>query len=34
MLEGKVPPEGPIELQIHGNPLGFRNIFVRELTGE
>jgi hypothetical protein len=31
MLGGKVPAEGPIELQIHGNPLWFRNVFVREL---
>jgi hypothetical protein len=31
MLQGKVPPEGPIELQIHGSPLWFRNIYVREL---
>src|SRR5262245_7097293 len=26
MLAGKVPPEGPIELQIHGSPLWFRNV--------
>jgi hypothetical protein len=31
MLEGKVPAEGPIELQVHGNPLWFRNVFVKEL---
>lgn len=32
MLAGKVPAEGPIELQIHGNPLWFRNVFVKELN--
>lgn len=32
MLGGKVPPEGPIELQIHGSPLWFRNVFVKELS--
>lgn len=26
------PPEGPIELQVHGTPLWFRNIFVKELN--
>ena len=31
-LQGKIPPEGPIELQVHGSPLWFRNVFVRELT--
>jgi hypothetical protein len=31
-LEGKIPAEGPIELQVHGTPLWFRNVFVRELT--
>ncbi len=31
-LGGKVPAEGPIELQVHGNPLWFRNVFVREVT--
>jgi hypothetical protein len=31
MLDGKVPEEGTIQLQTHGNPLWFRNIFVREL---
>ena len=30
-LEGKVPADGPIELQVHGTPLWFRNVFVREL---
>ena len=34
MLEGKVPAEGPIELQIHGDPLWFRNVFVRELPAK
>ena len=33
-LDGKIPPEGPIELQIHGSPLWFRNIYVRELKEE
>ena len=28
---GKTPANGPIELQIHGGPLAFRNIFVKEL---
>jgi hypothetical protein len=32
MLNGKVPPEGTIELQVHGTPLWFRNVFVRELN--
>ena len=31
MLEGKLPKEGPIELQIHGSPLWFRNVFIREI---
>jgi hypothetical protein len=31
MLDGNVPSEGTIELQTHGNPLYFRNIFVKEL---
>ena len=31
-LDSKIPAEGPIELQVHGTPLWFRNIFVRELT--
>jgi hypothetical protein len=26
-----IPEKGPIELQHHGNPLEFRNIFIREL---
>jgi len=25
------PSEGPIHLQIHGSPLWFRNIFIKEL---
>ena len=33
-LEGKIPAEGPIELQIHGSPLWFRNIFVKELESK
>jgi hypothetical protein len=29
---GKKPPEtGPLELQVHGTPLWFRNVFVKEL---
>jgi hypothetical protein len=31
MLEGKIKPEGPLELQIHGGPLWFKNIYVKEL---
>ncbi len=31
MLEGKVPPSGAIELQVHGTPLWFRNVFIKEL---
>jgi len=30
-LEGKIPAEGPLELQIHGGPLWFKNIYVKEL---
>jgi hypothetical protein len=33
-LEGKIPAEGPIELQVHGTPLWFRNVFVREIVPE
>ena len=33
-LQGKIPAEGPIELQVHGTPLWFRNVFVREITAE
>lgn len=31
MLDGKVKPEGTIELQVHGNPLFFKNVYVKEL---
>lgn len=31
MLGGKVKPEGTIELQIHGNPLAFKNVYIKEL---
>lgn len=31
-IDGKAPAEGPIELQVHGSPLWFRNVFVRELA--
>lgn len=34
MLDGKVPEEGTLELQTHGNELWFRNIFVRELPAK
>jgi hypothetical protein len=34
MLGGKVPAEGPIELQVHGTPLWFRNVFIRELDSK
>jgi hypothetical protein len=27
----KLPAKGPIELQIHGNPLWFKNVFIKEL---
>ncbi len=33
-LAGKVPADGPIELQEHGGPLWFRNIYVREIGAE
>jgi len=33
-LDGKVPADGPIELQVHGTPLWFRNVFVREITAD
>ena len=30
--EGKLPRgQGPIELQAHGSPLAFRNIYLREI---
>ena len=31
-LDGKIPAEGPIELQVHGTPLWFRNVFVKEIV--
>ena len=31
-LDGKIPADGPIELQVHGTPLWFRNVFVREIV--
>jgi hypothetical protein len=32
---GKAPPAtGPIELQVHGTPLWFRNVFVKELEAK
>lgn len=34
MLDGKVPAEGPIELQVHGSPLWFRNVFIKELSSK
>ena len=30
----KCPAEGPIALQHHGQPLDFRNIYIKELMGE
>jgi len=30
-LDGKIPAEGPIEMQAHGTPVWFRNVFVREI---
>ena len=33
-LQGKIPAEGPIELQVHGTPLWFRNVFVREIVAD
>jgi HEAT repeat protein len=29
--EKLIYPSGPIELQAHGNPLNFRNVFIREI---
>ena len=26
-----IAPQGPIELQHHGNPIEFRNIYIKEL---
>ena len=31
-MNGKVPKTGPIELQVRGNPLWFRNIYIKELV--
>jgi hypothetical protein len=31
-LDGKIPAEGPIELQAQGAPVWFRNVFVREIV--
>ena len=33
-LQGKIPADGPIELQVHGTPLWFRNVYVREIVPE
>ncbi len=33
-LNGKISDEGTIELQTHGNPLWFRNVFVREIGAD
>ena len=30
-LEGKIKSEGPLELQVHGTPLWFKNVYVKEL---
>lgn len=30
-VPGAIPSRGPIELQHHGNPIEFRNIYVKEL---
>ena len=30
----KVPPEGEIALQRHGNPIDFKNIYIQELKAE
>ena len=27
----KLPAKGPIELQFHGDPLWFQNIYIKEL---
>ena len=27
----KLPEKGPIELQYHGDPLWFKNIYIKEL---
>lgn len=30
-LDGKIKPEGPLELQVHGTPLWYKNVYVKEL---
>jgi hypothetical protein len=27
----KLPEKGPVELQFHGDPLWFKNIYIKEL---
>jgi hypothetical protein len=34
MLDGKVKPEGALELQVHGSPLWFKNVYVKELPAD
>jgi hypothetical protein len=33
-LDGKVPSEGPFELEMNDTPLWFRNVFVREIVSD